>query len=128
MKNVIDSSAWLSYFAEDGNCENFTLPIENIDNLIVPSITITEIFKHILRERNEESALTITAHMSQGKVISLDQDLAIEAASFGVNHKLPLTDSIIYATTLKFDATLWTQDADFKGLSNVNYFSKSSST
>ena len=81
MSNVVDSSAWLSYFAEDGNCEKFALPIEDIENLIVPSITITEIFKHILRERGEETALTITAHMSQGKVVALDQDLAIEAAS-----------------------------------------------
>jgi predicted nucleic acid-binding protein len=126
--NVVDSSAWLSYFAGDKNSTKFAKAIENIDELLVPSITITEIFKNILRQRDEESALSAIAHMEQGKVVSLDSALAIDAASFGITYKLPLADSIIFATAQKFDATLWTQDSDFKGLPNVKFYAKAKLT
>jgi predicted nucleic acid-binding protein len=117
--NVVDSSAWLSYFAGDKNATFFANPIENLDKLLVPSITITEVFKNIFRQRDEESALAVVAHMKQGQVIPLDSELAINAASYGLAHKLPLADSIIFATAQKYDAVLWTQDGDFKGLQGV---------
>ena len=126
--NVVDSSAWLSYFAGDKNSSKFAKAIENIDELLVPSITITEIFKNILRQRDEESALVAIAHMEQGQVISLDSALAVDAATFGVTYKLPLADSIIFATASKFDAILWTQDSDFKGLPNVEFYAKAKVT
>jgi predicted nucleic acid-binding protein len=126
--NVVDSSAWLSYFAGDKNASTFSEAIENIDKLLVPSITITEVFKNIFRQRDEESALAAIAHMEQGRVISLDSELAIYAASYGLAHKLPLADSIIFATAQKYSATLWTQDSDFKGLSNVRFYPKAEVT
>ncbi len=122
--NVVDSSAWLSYFSGDTNAKVFSRPIENIDKLIVPSITITEVFKCILRQRGEDMALEAIAHMEQGKVVPLDSSLAIDAAQYGVDHKLPLADSIIYATARKYDALIWTQDIDFKLLGGVKYYSK----
>jgi len=120
--NVVDSSAWLSYFAGDKNAQAFAAAIDKINELLVPSITLTEVFKNILRQRDEEAALVAIAHMKQGKVIPLDSELAIDAGNFGVLHKLPLADSIIYATSQKLNATVWTQDSDFKGLPNVKYF------
>ena len=123
--NVVDSSAWLSYFAGDDNASNFAVPIENLAKLLVPSITITEVFKNILRQRGEGVALQAIAHMEQGRVISLDSALAIDAATFGVQYKLPLADSIIFATAQKYNAKLWTQDNDFEGLQGVEYFTKS---
>ena len=125
--NVVDSSAWLSYFAGDGNSENFAVPIENVSKLLVPSITLTEVFKRVLRHRGEGAALAIIAHMEQGKVINLDSALAISAATCGVEFKLPLADSIIYATAKKYKAIVWTQDKDFKNLDGVKYFKKAAS-
>ncbi|OGT73466.1 MAG: twitching motility protein PilT [Gammaproteobacteria bacterium RIFCSPLOWO2_02_FULL_56_15] len=119
--NVVDSSAWLSYFAGDKYSDYFAKSIETIDELLVPSITITEVFKTILRQRDEEAALLATAHMEQGKVVSLDVELSVVAAYYGVEHGLPLADSIIYATAQKYNATLWTQDTDFKGLKDVKF-------
>jgi len=122
--NVVDSSAWLSYFAGDANAASFSLPIEDIENLIVPSITIVEVFKCILRQRGKDLALECVAHMEQGKVVSLDGSLAIHAAHCGIQYKLPLADGIIYATAQKFDALVWTQDSDFERLEGVKYFPK----
>ena len=122
--NVVDSSAWLSYFASDGNSAVFAEPIEKLSELLVPSITITEVFKAVLRQRGEEAALIVTAHMEQGKVVPLNSELAKEAAKFGVLHKLPLDDSIIFATAQKFSAVVWTQESDFEGLANVQYIAR----
>jgi len=122
--NVIDSSAWLSYFADDANASFFSEKIENSEQLIIPSITITEVFKRVFQQSGEETALQIIAQMQQSKVISLNEHLALDAAHYGLKYKLPLADSIIYATTLKYNAILWTQDADFKGLESVQYFPK----
>ncbi len=95
---------------------------------MVPSITITEVFKNILRQRVEELAIEAIAHMEQGKVISLDNRLAVDAACFGVEYKLPLADSIIYATAQRYEAILWTQDADFKDLEGVKFYAKTKAT
>lgn len=126
--NVVDSSAWLSYFSGDKNSLVFARPIEKLNKLLVPSITLTEVFKCILRQRGEDAALDAIAHMEQGKVIPLDGSLAIDAAQCGVDFKLPLADSVIYATAQRFEAVVWTQDADFKLLEGVKYYSKSKST
>jgi toxin FitB len=125
--NIVDSSAWLSYFAGDDNAEYFSEPIENTADLLVPTITISEVFKIILRQRDEDSALAAIAQMEQGQVILLDSRLAIDAAYYGLKYKLPLADSIIYATAMKYDAIIWTQDNDFESLSGVRYFPKLSS-
>lgn len=125
--NLVDSSAWLSYFAGDKNATIFAKPIEKINEVIVPSIILTEVFKRIIQQRNEDLALQAIAHIQQGIVIPLDSGIALNAAHFGIEYKLPLADSIIYATARKHDATLWTQDADFQGLENVKYFSSKKS-
>jgi predicted nucleic acid-binding protein len=121
--NVVDSSGWLSYFAGDKNSESFAKPIEATDDLVVPTITITEVFKSIMRQRDEDAALEAIAHMKQARVASLDSDLAVDAALYGLEQKLPLADSIIYATARKYRAVVWTQDADFKALKGVKYCS-----
>lgn len=126
--NVVDSSAWLAYFAGDKNAGKFATAIENIEELLVPSITLTEVFKCIMRQRDENAALEAIAHMEQGRVVALDSALAIDAAVFGLKYKLPLADSIIYATGNRFSAVVWTQDADFKALPNVKYFPKAGAT
>jgi predicted nucleic acid-binding protein len=120
--NVVDSSAWISYFREEKNAEKFATPIENMEHLLVPSITLTEVFKYLHRYLDESSALQAIAHMNQGLIVPLDSKLAVDAAVMGLELKLPLADSIIYATARKFEAVLWTRDADFKDLPGVEYF------
>ena len=122
--NIVDSSAWLAYFADDRNAEYFAEPIENTPELLVPSITLAEVFKNILRQRDEGVALAAIAQMEQGQVIVLDSRLSIDAAYYGIKYKLPLADSIIYATAMKYDAIIWTQDDDFESLNGVKYFPK----
>lgn len=122
--NVVDSSAWLEYFTGGPNAEYFANAIEDVSSLLVPSITIYEVFKKVLLERGEEAALQVVAQMKTGHLVELEEDLAIDAARLSVAHKVPMADSIILATARSRDAWVWTQDDDFKGLNKVNYRSK----
>jgi predicted nucleic acid-binding protein len=119
--NVVDSSAWLEYFANGPNASFFAKPIEQVQKRVVPSLTLYEVFKRVLEQRDEHDALQAVAVMQQGTVVDLDASLALNAARLGVEHRLPLADSVILATAREYDATLWTQDADFEGLEKVKY-------
>ncbi|MFO8023847.1 type II toxin-antitoxin system VapC family toxin [Thiohalophilus sp.] len=122
--NVVDSSGWLEYFADNPNADVFATPILEIDNLIVPSISLLEVFKRVLQQRGQDAALQTVALMKQGQVVPLDETLALKAAKLGLEHKLPLADSVMLATARAFDATLWTQDADFDGIDGVRFIRK----
>src|SRR5687768_3328310 len=117
--NVVDSSAWLEYFADGPNAGRFAAAIEKPDDLLVPSITLLEVFKRVVQQRDEGAALQCVAVMQQGAVVELDAALALKAAALGLRHKLPLADSIVYATAQNGRALVWTQDADFDGLPDV---------
>jgi predicted nucleic acid-binding protein len=119
--NVVDSSAWLEYFANGPNASFFAKPIERTEDLIVPSLTIYEVFKRVLQQRSETDALRAVVVMEQGRVVPLDAAVALSAARISLAHQLPMADSIILATTRALGATLWTQDADFEGMPGVEY-------
>ena len=119
--NVIDSSAWLEYFADGPNASYFASAIQNTRELVVPTITLLEVFKRVYQQRGEGPALQAVALMQQGQVIDLDGPLALSAAKLSADEKLPLADSVVLATVRRYEATLWTQDADFEGLANVRF-------
>jgi len=119
--NVIDSSAWLGYFAGELCAEAVAVPLREWDDVLVPSIVLTEVFKIAARQRGTRAAVRAIVQMRRGRVIPLDESLAIEAAQCGLEFKLPLADSVIYATARHFDALLWTRDADFRGLAGVEF-------
>jgi predicted nucleic acid-binding protein len=122
--NIVDSSCWLEYLAGSKVGDLVSSAVEDLGSLIVPSITIYEVFKKLLVEKDEDSALLAVAHMKQGTVVDLDPDLSIYSAKIGREKKLPMADSIIYATAMKYNSILWTQDKHFKDLESVRYFEK----
>lgn len=122
--NIVDTSGWLEYIADSSNASNYEKAILNTTELIVPTIVLYEVFKKILSDYNEDKALLITAHMKLGKVIELDESLAINAAKISIEKKIPMADSIIYATAERYGATIYTQDEHFSKLNNVKYFKK----
>jgi len=123
--NVVDSSGWLEYFADGPNADFFAPAVENVPELVVPAISMYEVFKRVLQQRGETEALLAVATMKQGTVVDLHAELALAAAALARDLNLPLADSVIYATARKFGATLWTQDADFDGLDHVRYIATS---
>jgi predicted nucleic acid-binding protein len=122
--NIVDSSGWLSYFADEPSAKHFQIPLQDTELLVVPSITIYEVSKVVLRESGENEALQAVAAMQKGSIIELTTRLAIAASKISLQHKLPMADSIILATARDCSATIWTQDIDFKDIPGVNYFQK----
>lgn len=122
--NVVDSSGWLEFFASGPNAPTFAPPIQDVKHLLIPVITLTEVFKRILQQKDEPSALQAVGHMLQGQVVPLDSELAIEAGRLGHLLKIPLADSLILATAKHHQAVLWTQDEDFKAIQGVRYIPK----
>jgi predicted nucleic acid-binding protein len=119
--NVVDSSGWLEYFADGPNADFFAPAIENTAELIVPSISIYEVFKRILQQRDESEALQVVAVMMRGRVVDLDVSLALTAAKTSTDLRLPMADSIILSAARAYNATLWTQDKHLEGIDGVQY-------
>ena len=120
--NVVDSSAWLEFFADSGRADLYEEPILDTRRLLVPAICLYEVFRVMYRQRSGLEALQAVATMQQGTVIDLSAELALHAAQLSIEHSLPMADATILATAYSQGAELWTQDADFEGLPNVRYF------
>jgi predicted nucleic acid-binding protein len=122
--NIVDSSAWLEYFADSDQAEYFAQPIEDIGNLIVPVICIYEVFKKLLQTHGQTVAEVRIADMFKGKVVDLTSNMALNAALLSVQYHLPMADSLILSTAQEYNATLWTEDEHFQGIAGVRYFDK----
>lgn len=122
--NIVDSSGWLEYFADGPNASFFAPAIEKTAQLIVPTLSLYEVFKRVLQQRKESHALQAVATMQQGRVVELTASLSLDAARTSLAEKLPLADSVMLATARAFNATLWTQDADFEGIEGVHYVAR----
>ena len=119
--NVVDSSGWLEYFADAPGADFFASAIENSAKLIVPVISIYEVYKRIYLQAGRDAALQATASMQMGAVVDMDSNLAMEAAEFSAINKVPMADSIIYVIARAHGAILWTQDEDLASFEHVRY-------
>ena len=119
--NVVDSSAWLEYFGDGPNASEFARAIEAPGELVVPALTVFEVFKRTCQIADEASALDAIAVMLQGEVVDLNAALSLDAARISLDTGLAMADSIILATARAREAVLWTQDAHFEGLSGVEF-------
>ena len=117
---VLDSSCWLEYFADTDRADLFASAIEAVETLIVPVLTVYEVIKKLAREAGDEVASAALSLMQRGRIVDIDLSLSLEAAVNG----LPMADSLIYATARRHGAVLWTQDAHFDGLPEVQFFRK----
>ena len=122
--NVVDSSGWLEYFADGPNADFFAPAIEDTANLVVPSITLYEVFNRVLQQRSEGDAFQAVAAMQQATVADLDAALAVSAARLSADLGLPMADSVVLATARAHEATLWTRDADFEGMEGVQFVAR----
>lgn len=122
--NVVDSSGWLEYLADGPNADFFANSILATADLLVPTLSLYEVFKRVLQQRGEDDALQAVALMQQGMIVELSVSLALSAARISFNDKIPMADSIMLATARAYGATLWSQDSDFENIPGVKYIAK----
>ncbi|MCM2311609.1 MAG: type II toxin-antitoxin system VapC family toxin [Steroidobacteraceae bacterium] len=118
---MVDSSGWLEFLSDGPNAGYFAPAIERTSDLVVPTLSIFEVFKRILQQRDESQALQAVALMYQGRLADLTAPLAMNAARLSRSARLPMADSIMLATARVYGATFWTQDADFAQMPGVRY-------
>lgn len=121
--NIVDSSGWLEFFAGGPNAGFFAPVIELPAELVVPTVSLFEVFKRVLQQRDETAALRAVALMQQGTVVDLTSPIALSAARLSVELRLPMADSVMLASARAHDATFWTQDAHFENMDGVRYTS-----
>jgi len=122
--NLVDSSGWLEYLADGPNADFFANSIVATADLLVPTLSLYEVFKRVLQQRGEDDALQAVALMHQGMIVELSVSLALSAARISLNDKIPMADSIMLATARAHGATLWSQDSDFENIPGVRYIAK----
>ena len=122
--NVVDSSGWIEFLGGGRNAGFFEEALSDASKLVVPTISVFEVYRWTRRELGERRALEVMALMQQGRIADLDATLAMSAARLSLELKLPMADSIILATARASNAVLWTQDDDFEGVAGVKYVTK----
>jgi predicted nucleic acid-binding protein len=122
--NVVDSSGWLEYFADGPNAAYFAPATEATRELLVPTLSLYEVFKRVLQQRGEGQALQAVALMQQGRIVDLTAAIALSAAKASIERRLPMADSIMLVTAQSHAAAFWTQDADFDGVEGVKYVAR----
>ena len=51
--NVVDSSAWLAYLADEPTATDFAPATEATARLVAPTVCLLEVFKVVARQRDE---------------------------------------------------------------------------
>jgi predicted nucleic acid-binding protein len=122
--NVVDSSGWVEYLQDSPRADLFALAIEQRDRLIVPVIALHEVHKILSRKLPEIAVQQALDVMRLGRVVELTDRRAIAASVIAIKHKLAMADAVMYSIALEHKATFWTQDVDYQGLPEVQYFDK----
>jgi toxin FitB len=116
---VVDSSGWLEFLTDDVNADRFAPYITGHFQVLVPTIVIYEVYKKLLMESGKAEADAFASNAMRRAVIPLDDVMSISAAQISLDHRLPMADAIIYASTVAQNAELVTGDPHFKGLPGV---------
>lgn len=121
---LVDSSGWIEYFTNGPLADEFAPYLEDLAEVVTPTIVIFEVFRVIRRQRSEEEAIEAVAQMQKTSVVDLDQFIALTAAEVSIEHGLAMADAIVFATAQVQNIQLVTADSDFEGLSGARVFTR----
>jgi toxin FitB len=116
---LVDSSGWLEYITGDEKADAFGAVLQSDVQVLVPTIVLYEVLKIMLLRAGKSDADTFLSEALRRKVVDLTDTIALAAASYSIDYKLPMADAIIYATARSHRARLVTSDSHFAGLPGV---------
>lgn len=118
---LVDSFGWIEYLAGGQLAERYEEYLDNLAEVITPTIVLYEVYKKLKRERKEEETLLVLAQIMKTRIVPLNEEIALLAAEVSLRHTLPMADAIVYATAVKENCPVVTSDPHFKGLADVVY-------
>lgn len=116
---VVDSSGWLEYMTDDLKAAAFGQYLEDEDAIVVPSLVIYEVYKHLAKNRGRALADRFMSQALHSRIMPMDETIALAAANASLDHRLVGADAIIYATARVCQAQLVTSNTHFRGLPGV---------
>jgi predicted nucleic acid-binding protein len=122
--NIVDTSLWIEFFAGTKLDISIINAVKKTDKLYVPVICLYEVRKKFVNDNDSEKADLAVNIMKIGRVIDMDSEIAVLASDISKQYKLPMADSIIYATAKIYNAEIYTQDKHFENLEQVHFFEK----
>ena len=122
--HCVDSSGWIEFFLGSTAGKTFKPIIDQTDLLIIPSLSLFEVHRFLSRTADAAQRDTCLDIMRRGKVVELTAQRAIAASEIARKHLLAMADAVMYSIAQEFNATFWTQNADYKDLPGVSYHAK----
>lgn len=116
---VIDSSAWVEYFAGGPAEPRVSEFLRGDEPVVVPAVVVYEVFRALHRVAGERTAATAVAQLSKYQIAEINVPLALSAANLALEYRLHMADAMIYAAARSVGGTLVTLDAHFEGLPYV---------
>ena len=117
---LIDSSGWFEYITEDTKSQLFAPYFESDSRrILVSPIVIYEVRKLLLQRQSKKVADEFVSQALRHQLVLVDDRIAIDAAVFSIDYRLPMADALIYATAGAASAQLITSDAHFNSLPGV---------
>ncbi len=124
---LVDSCGWLHVFRGSALADTYRNILQEAESeTLVPSVVLYEVAKVLTRDMGEGIAMECVLRMQREKLIDLTESLALDASGAALAHGLAMADAIIYTTARRYDATLYTSDADLKGLPGVQFIDQHS--
>ena len=120
----LDTSGWIEITHSGPNAAAFAEVFSSAVPVIVSTITLHEIARYTTRVAGQTATDQLLAFLHQYTIAPVTPEVATLAATLGTRHQLAMADALIYATSILHNATLWTQDSDFKELPHVRYLPK----
>jgi predicted nucleic acid-binding protein len=116
---LIDSSIWIEYWKATPKGAKAKPFIEGKEDIIISTINVAEIYKYFYNKSHDLAEKYTATMMGHGNTLSVDVNIAKNAAKIRHEKKLGLGDALILATAQSKNAKLITADNDFRGETNV---------
>jgi predicted nucleic acid-binding protein len=118
---LVDSSGWIQFLGNGPLADRFAPYMQYEGQLVVPVIVLYEVYKKLLLIGGTPAGEFLSAAL-RGRVVPVDERLALLAAKISIDRRLAMADAIIYATALGVGAHLVTSDAHFQGLPQATVY------
>jgi len=125
---LVDSCGWLHVFKGTRLADTYRHILEtHASEILVPSIVLYEVARVLRRDMGKAVMMECVLRMQQENTVDLTESLALAASSISLEYGLAMADALVYATARQYEATLYTSDANLKGLPGVKLISRKSS-